>query len=345
MHAYDLTHLADDAVICGFDALVARNNRTTAALLAHIAEIDARHLYLAAGCESMRAYCMRRLHLTEDAAAKRIQVARLARRLPALLVAIADGRLHLGTVRALASRLTPENVDTLIAGASHRTVEETEAFLAAQYPRAEALRLDDGITPLPPVEHATWHVPVPPLAVSQLVAVQPEPDPVERPQRVRTKVEPLSAGRYTMQVGIPTATHDKLRRAQELLGHAVPGGDVAEVLDRALDALIRQLEKRKFGLGARPRKASTSGSGRRIPAAVRRVVTEAAEGRCIATDQAGKRCGSRDRLEFDHVIPFSRGGTSTPDNLRLVCRAHNQHAAEQAFGRGYIDRRRGRETH
>jgi hypothetical protein len=35
---------------------------------------------------------------------------------------------------------------------------------------------------------------------------------------------------------------DKLRRAQNLLAHAVPTGEVAQVLDRALDALLRQLK-------------------------------------------------------------------------------------------------------
>jgi hypothetical protein len=70
-----------------------------------------------------------------------------------------------------------------------------------------------------------------------------------------------------------------------LLSHTVPSGDVAQVLDRALDALIARLEKRKLG-AARPKisdqdTSDTSGHGRArqaatryIPAQVRRAVWE-----------------------------------------------------------------------
>src|SRR5258705_12991400 len=134
MSTYNLTHLDNDSLLQGFAAHVAQDRRTTAALLAHIAEIDARHLYLRAGFESMRAYCMHELHLSEDAAAKRLQVARLARELPALFPAIADGRLHLRGVRALATRLTSANVDELIAVAANRTVAGIEILLAHRFP-------------------------------------------------------------------------------------------------------------------------------------------------------------------------------------------------------------------
>src|SRR5207248_9535056 len=31
-----------------------------------------------------------------------------------------------------------------------------------------------------------------------------------------------------------------------------------------------------------------------------------------------------DQVEFDHIIPFSKGGTSTADNIRLLCRDRNR---------------------
>jgi hypothetical protein len=38
----------------------------------------------------------------------------------------------------------------------------------------------------------------------------------------------------------------------------------------------------------------------------------------------------------------ARGGTSTPENLRLRCPAHNQHEADRAFGAGFMHERRER---
>ncbi len=37
----------------------------------------------------------------------------------------------------------------------------------------------------------------------------------------------------------------------------------------------------------------------------------------------GRHCNSRFKLELDHHVPFSRGGKTTTENLRLLCRAHN----------------------
>lgn len=36
------------------------------------------------------------------------------------------------------------------------------------------------------------------------------------------------------------------------------------------------------------------------------------------------KCDSRDKLEFDHIIPVSRGGSSTTRNIELLCQLHNR---------------------
>jgi hypothetical protein len=81
--------------------------------------------------------------------------------------------------------------------------------------------------------------------------------------------------------------------------------------------------------------APTSSNG--IPAEVRRRVWERDGGRCTFTSPDGTRCGSRWKLEFDHIIPKAVGGQSTVDGLRLRCRAHNLFHAEEAFGREHMD--------
>src|SRR5260221_13396552 len=53
-----------------------------------------------------------------------------------------------------------------------------------------------------------------------------------------SRVAPLGPRRFALQVTIEQSTHDKLRYAQQLLGHQVPTGDIARVLDLALGALI-----------------------------------------------------------------------------------------------------------
>ena len=72
---------------------------------------------------------------------------------------------------------------------------------------------------------------------------------------------------------------------------------------------------------------------RAIPAELRRFVWRRDEGICTFVDpETGQRCGSRHLLQIDHIQPFAMGGTSSADNLRLLCGAHNRHRARQSFG-------------
>ena len=54
-----------------------------------------------------------------------------------------------------------------------------------------------------------------------------------------------------------------------------------------------------------------------IPESVRHEVWRRDEGRCVD-------CGSRERLEFDHIIPVSKGGSNTARNLELRCETCNR---------------------
>jgi 5-methylcytosine-specific restriction endonuclease McrA len=157
---------------------------------------------------------------------------------------------------------------------------------------------------------------------------------------------------FLVRLTVPKTTRDKLHYAQALLSHAVPVDDVAQVLDRALDALISQLERRKFGVSTRePRvreedqqapdvAAVADGKSRYIPVAIRRAVWERDQGRCTFVSITGGRCRVRRDLELDHVVPFARGGKANFENLRLRCNSHNQYEAERVFGVDFMRRKR-----
>ena len=139
MKRYALSHLSDDSLLRGLIALVAQDRVTTAEMLAHIAEVDERKLYLPAGYPSMYMYCVGELRLSEDAAARRIQVARIARRFPAVFDAIAGGRLNLTGVGLLAAHLVEHTVSELLAAAEHKSKAETERMLAERFPKSDLL--------------------------------------------------------------------------------------------------------------------------------------------------------------------------------------------------------------
>jgi len=121
MRAYSLKHLVDSVLLRNLAVvLVRRDCANTATLLAYIAEVDQRRLYLPAGYPSMYAYCLGELHLSEDEAYKRIRAARTAREYPVLFDEVAGGRLHLTAVLLLAPHLTSGNLGELVAAATHK---------------------------------------------------------------------------------------------------------------------------------------------------------------------------------------------------------------------------------
>jgi hypothetical protein len=142
----------------------------------------------------------------------------------------------------------------------------------------------------------------------------------------------LAPERYKIQFTASREMHDRLRRAQDLLRHTIPDGDVAAVFDRALTLLVQDLERRKLATARRPRPSkSLTSESRYIPAAVKRIVWARDAGQCTFVGTGG-RCAERGFLEFHHVVPFAAGGETSAGNLTLRCRAHNQFEAEQFFG-------------
>ena len=54
-----------------------------------------------------------------------------------------------------------------------------------------------------------------------------------------------------------------------------------------------------------------------VPSSVKLEVWKRDKGRCV-------KCGAEDELHFDHILPFSKGGTSnTVENIQILCARHN----------------------
>ena len=335
MSNYDLSRLSDACLLRNLDSIVSRERAATAAGLAHIAEVDARRLYLPTGYPSMYEYCVGRLALSEQSAKKRIRAGRAARRFPTIFEAVAEGRLSLTAVVVLAPYLSPENADELLSASAGHTRSEIEQNLASRFPRLDA---PDGLELIVPDARAV-------RATEQVSPGTPERGQIRDSANllaaapgamtlVEPKVAPISAERFAVQFTIARATRDKLEYARALLSHRLPAGEMERVFERAIDALIRELEKQKFAATSKPRSqvtsARASANPRHIPAEVKRAVWKRDGGQCTFVGENGRRCGSTRFLQFDHIEPVARGGRATAANLRLRCRGHNQFEAERA---------------
>jgi hypothetical protein len=321
--------LCDAELIAEVKRLAGCEHQATARLIAALAELDARRLYLGQGCASMFTYCTQVLHLAEHAAYNRIEAARAARRFPVILTRLADGSVHLSAIRLLAPHLTQENHADVLREASHKSKREVEQIVARLQPRPDVI---PSVRKLPPMR--TMPAPVrartpdsqPVTIAATSVAVPPAP---------RAEVAPLAPERYKVQFTVGRETYEKLRRAQDLLRHRIPNGDPAAVFDQAITLLLKDLEKKKIAETERPRHSVTADKhSRHIPAEIRRTVWARDGGRCRFEGPHG-RCRESGFLEFHHVVPYAAGGATTAENLELRCAAHNRYEAEQYFGRGF----------
>jgi hypothetical protein len=173
--------------------------------------------------------------------------------------------------------------------------------------------------------------------------------PSDRPRPVR--LLPISKDTYSLRITVDLALKQDLDTLRALLGHKLPRADLAAIVREAVRCAIEHHGRRKGAVSPAGKRAadevetptrpaprsspSSPGSGLSRPAVprhVRREVWARDGGRCTFVAVDGQRCGTRDRLELDHVHPHALGGQPTVANLRLRCRAHNLLEAERALG-------------
>jgi 5-methylcytosine-specific restriction endonuclease McrA len=317
----------DEDLLASTRELACKSCEVEADLLHHIGEIDARRLYSQRGFPSMIVFCIKDLRFSEGAAYNRILVARAARRLPAIFEALASRQVHLAGLRVLVPHLTEENHEAVLAEAAGKSKREIEELAARLAPKAP---VPDVVRKLP--ERAAL-----PLAGA---VKSPASPPVAR----RPIVAPLSADTFQIQFTGSRQVRDKLRQAQDLLRHRVRNPDLAAVIEKGLDALISNLLEERFAAGRKPRRgqvlAPVFSTSRDIPDPIKRAVYERDGGRCAFISDDGRRCCETGGLEFDHIDGFAQTHVHDVDRIRLLCRAHNQHAADQLYGRVFMERLR-----
>jgi len=344
-----LSGLPNAQLLARVRELVQRGNTVEAELLAHLGEVDARRLHLEEGCSSMFVYCQQVLHFAEGVAYKRIQAARAARRHPELLEAVRRGELHLTAVGLLAPKLTASNCAELIQAARHRSAEEVRQLLADREPQpalpASVRKLPEPAKQAPAsgLPQVAFHQVVRPDASRMLGEPPIAPSTPRRTTSERGEIEPLGAERYRVQFTADRALHEQLQELRTLMRHQVPDGDLGKILARAVAVLLAQVSKRKFAETPNPRPARPAVSpneiaSRHIPAAIRRAVWRRDAGRCSYVSAGGRRCDSREFLEFDHVEAWTWTRAHAIAGITLRCRAHNPLRARLDFGEAHMAR-------
>lgn len=340
-----LSSLTNQELIQSLKSLVGDERSGLVSILKHLSEFEKRKLAEEESYPSLFEYCVRELRYAQGEAFRRIRAARAAAKFETIYSLLERGELNLTTVAALEPHLTWENHRRLIKASMGLGSREVEALVASLNPVAAI-----------PAERIRM------LAVAKLMKAAPLED-----MFAQTEMAPIgvASSESAPMTEAPAAEADSFERrahfsftadegflrdyerAKELSRHKWPAGRQEEVFAGAIKALLDKIDPDKRSRRKdRVRKAAAAARSRHIARAVKDEVWARDGGRCGHAGDGGRVCGARAGLQFDHVKPWALGGGGGADNVRLLCRAHNDLEARKAFGSGVIDaaisRRRGR---
>ncbi len=330
-----MQHLSDDEVLANLGSVIGSRRKITAELVAYLGEVEARRLELREACSSMYEFCCRKLKLSEGSAHRNLAAARIARGYPMVLDLLREGRIHVTALSMLQRYLSVENHAELLAAACDKSKAEVELLIRSWFPRPDVA---DAIRLLPVQAHLGGDAAAASQSVAavagQSVAADSGPPPVEP----KPRVSPLSAERFHIQFSAGADLKDKLERALDLMSHSNPKRDLATLIERGLDLVLEDLEKKKLGRTDRPRRSRGTKHGD-FSREARREIYERDGEQCTYVSPSGERCRARAFVQLDHENPRACGGAGTTRNGRLLCGPHNLFEAEKVFGREYIDSR------
>ena len=325
-----MDQLSDDEVLANLGSVIGSRRKITAELVAYLGEVEARRLELREACSSMYEFCCRKLQLSEGSAHRHIAAARVARNYPMVLDLLREGRIHVTALSMLQKHLRPENYAELLAQACDKSKAEVELLIRSYSPKKD---VPDRICALPAQTVLAGD-----SASCAPPAVQAAGPALQRPAEPKCRVSPLSAQRFVVQFSAGTALKDKLERALDLMSHSNPSRDLATVIERGLDLVLADLEKKKLGKTKHPKRSRGTKYGD-FSREARREIYERDGEQCTYMSPSGERCQARAFVQLDHWTPRACGGAGTTRNGRLLCGPHNLFEAERVFGRKYVQKR------
>jgi len=294
-----------------------------AELIKTLAEIYSKKLYRTAGYSSLYSFCTEALGYSSGAAWRRCAAARVVLHNPEILSKLSSGELTLCAVAELSKVLNEENGSTLLPEALGKSREELQVLVAQHQPVAATPKRRERVR-VKRVESA-----------KELPLLSAQSAPVD------------SERLYTVTLELTQEEMELVHQAQAALCSA----KVKDTLLSAAKKVIsrqQRLEQLREKRAAKKECASPvrrtgaedlkdNSRSRYIPVEVRHAVVMRDNKQCSYVSPTGVRCCERNNLELDHIIPFSLGGESTTENLRLLCKTHNLMFAENTFGREKIE--------
>ena len=297
-----LKHLSDKVLLENTEILVRQEREILTAVLNHLREIERRRLFSGLGFSSLFDYAVKKLGYSNDQAYRRINAMRLIKEVPEV-----ENKIHSGAITLASASLA-------------------QAFFRREQKTAR-LSLEQKREVLEKIAHKSSRE-----AEKVILSLNPKPLGQDR-------ILPLSEEFIEIRFPAPAGLREKLEQLKGLLAHSHPGISLADLVEKLADLGLKEWNPGKVSkrgktstlpnrnkerpLGSS--KVDRSVVDRSIPRPLRRAIWQRDQGKC-------RNCGAQHALQLDHITPIARGGRSSLENLRLLCRTCNQRAAIQSLG-------------
>lgn len=327
--------MTNKELILKFEKLVSEERRATRAVLEHIALIEKRKAYLDLGFDGIYKYLTLGLGYSEGSAYRRIMAARILNMRPEIGNKLESGKLNLmqlAQVAKLSRETRQQPKSELFSQLESQGKSASEKILAQEFQiepqdltfqrtqRDQTVRLE--------ITFSQEQFLVLEAAKSHLSHLVPDGDwakvLTELSRQYTKKLDPEGANKSKKnlkKIG-SGKRHDKT--ASVAVGINQMKNSPTFVEKEGTSAVPNANGKTPpVGLWAQ---SSTLRPRRRyIRLPVRRQIFSRAAGGCEYRDPSmGRRCGSTYQTQFDHIHPFSRGGSDEAHNLQLLCGRHNR---------------------
>jgi len=338
-------------------------------ILIHLIEIERRKLYLPLGFSSLFEFCMEHLGYSESTASRRIRIARCIRDFPQCYRALASGKVSMTSLAMITRIINTENASELLSRIEGTSSKEVELLVSSLRPKS-AIR--DSVTPV--YVKTLIEVACDDAGIAQAPGSEggkkptatgggknpatfagngPEAVPDNGYRPAATELQIVLEQKLRITFGADPEFLKKVDRIRSLLSSKHHGWLEFEKLFSILideyiernspEGRIRRKEKRKQRMAEKeipekkdPRTGQKPERSRYIPRKVRDEVHTRDKGQCTYVSAGGRKCGSMNDLQIDHIVPFARGGDNSPSNLRLLCGKHNRLEAERAYGKKHM---------
>ncbi|MFO7914914.1 MAG: HNH endonuclease signature motif containing protein [Candidatus Krumholzibacteriales bacterium] len=320
-----------------------RERKLKVRILFYLREIDRRRLYLELGFSSMFDFCTKHLRYSRSSACRRIKAARCMGRYPEAALLLQSGEINITTLSMVSGILDDSNYQDILEKIRNRSRRDVEMLISGMNPQ-KVIR--DRVRPVC-VFRKTAEVQSTPTGGSsseRKKSVKSEKQASSTPDVGSSEKKLEVERRFEVRFSASKDFMNKLKKAKSLLSTRHPKGINLELLfDELLEEYLDNNDpERRVIKNPVPEKAQATHT-RHIPQRIKDLVYKRDGGRCSFVSKNGRRCNSTWNLQYDHIIPYARGGDNSPENLRLLCARHNRLMAEREFGKNHIESCRSRE--